>query len=85
MTLAQLIRHYDDASLPLPAYTTMCVLKRFKKIERCRYAVQYKGVFVAAFHSKVHAEAFAELGRRDTPGDSPIEVVDLRVAVCGGG
>lgn len=77
MTLAELIAHYADPSLPKPAYTTLCALQRFAPVERCRYAVQCKGVTVAAFHNKGHAEAFADLGRLSTPLDSPIEVVDL--------
>lgn len=77
MTLDKLIGHYDEATLPAPAYATLCVLRRFAPVERCRFAVQCKGVTVAAFHNKGHADAFAELGRMNTPPNCPVEVVNL--------
>lgn len=77
MKLTQLIEHYNNAALPRPAYATFRALRRFAPVERCRYAVQCKGVTVAAFHNKGHAEAFAEIGKLETPPESPIEVVDL--------
>lgn len=77
MTLNELIEHYDDKSLPRPAYSTLCALRRLANTERCRYVVTCKGVTVAAFCKKTHAEDFAENGRANTPETSPIEVIDL--------
>lgn len=79
MTLTELIKHYDDKYLPKPAYSTLCVLRRFAPVERCYYAVQCEGVTIAAFHNRGHAEAFAELGKMHTSSDSPIEIVDLNL------
>ncbi len=77
MNLAELIKHYENESLPNPAYTTLCVLRRFAPVENCRYAVQYGGVTEAAFKRVRFAEQFARLARRDTPNDLPFEIVDL--------
>ena len=77
MKLTELIRHYNDRSLPRPAYATLCALEHLAWFERCRYVVQCNGVTVAAFAIKARAEQFAELGRMDTPGNAVIEVVDI--------
>lgn len=77
-TLDDLIKHYDDKTLPKPAYATLLALRGFALVECCHYAVRFKGQTIATFSKQSHAEDFAALGRANTPGDSPIEVVNLR-------
>lgn len=77
MKLEDLIKHYDDKTLPKPAYATLCALRRLAPVEPLRWGVQCDGVIIAAFRLNARAEQFAAMGRRDTPAELPIEVVDL--------
>jgi hypothetical protein len=76
MNLAELIEHYTHNPYP-PAGSTLLAPQRFARVERCRWAVQYKGKTIAAFRLRQRAEQFAASGRIDTPDPAAIVVVDL--------